>query len=601
MRKHLFLRAPFSLARGAARSAAVLATLGLVSAGIATGATTFQLAYMYGTSGPASGGTAVNLVGNQFDPGATVTIGGVSATASVTSSTRIGATTPGRNAGALYDVVVTNPGNPPAVLTKGWFADFLDVPQASPYHAPVETIIRDGITSGCGGGNYCPTSPVTRGQMAVFLLRAEHGSAYVPPPATGTIFGDVTVNTSFADWIEQLYAEGITGGCLGGSPPMFCPTASVTRGQMATFLLKIYHGTGYAPPAATGVFADVPVSMPLAPWIEEMARLCGDDGLRRQQLLPGQPRHARADGGLPREDVPPPRGHPLPPAGHMGTQGFRDLGPARRGQPLLAREPVQRGALAVPGPAARARRRARRLRRLLPPRQLHQLPAPLAVLPERALPGGSAAAAHAVLPPQDQRHLDEHDHPAESDGSLHQRAERERLRELSRRPRGHDAEPGDGRVSQHGVEHQDESERELRPRGHAALLDRHGAPQPGRHDAEQRRDRLPDGQLRPVGRRQPQARADRLVHPRGLRHAQRRHGQHRQLPDPDARPSQWLGPGRPAHADRQESLRRIPAEQDGRRLPDLDPGGPAGGPGPQHGDRRHVQPSERRARISPRS
>jgi len=217
---------------------AVLATLGLVSAGIATGATTFQLAYMYGTSGPASGGTAVNLVGNQFDPGATVTIGGVSASASVTSSTRIGATTPGRNAGALYDVVVTNPGNPPAVLTKGWFADFLDVPQASPYHAPVETIIRDGITSGCGGGNYCPTSPVTRGQMAVFLLRAEHGSAYVPPPATGTIFGDVTVNTSFADWIEQLYAEGITGGCLGGSPPLYCPDSALTRGQMAVFLSK---------------------------------------------------------------------------------------------------------------------------------------------------------------------------------------------------------------------------------------------------------------------------------------------------------------------------------------------------------------------------
>ena len=60
-------------------------------------------------------------------------------------------------AGALYDVIVTNPGEPSGVLPKGWFADFLDVPQASPFHAPVETIIRDGITSGCGGGNYCPT------------------------------------------------------------------------------------------------------------------------------------------------------------------------------------------------------------------------------------------------------------------------------------------------------------------------------------------------------------------------------------------------------------------------------------------------------------
>jgi uncharacterized protein (DUF1800 family) len=289
MRSDPFLRAPVSLARVAARASAVLATLGLVSGGIAQAATSFQVAYMYGTSGPASGGTAVNIVGNQFDPGATVTIGGISATASVTSSTRIGATAPARNPGALYDVIVTNPGDPPAVLTKGWFADFLDVNQASPYHAPVETIIRDGITSGCGGGNSCPTSPVTRGQMAVFLLRAEHGSAYVPPPATGTIFGDVTTSTPFADWIEQLYAEGITGGCLGGSPPLYCPTASVTRGQMATFLLKIYHGTGYAPPPASGVFSDVPVSMPLAPWIEEMARLSITSGCGPGLYCPSNP------------------------------------------------------------------------------------------------------------------------------------------------------------------------------------------------------------------------------------------------------------------------------------------------------------------------
>ncbi len=125
--------------------------------------------------------------------------------------------------------------------------------------------------------------------MAVFLLRAEHGLEYVPPPETGTVFGDVPVGSNFAPWIEQLYAEGITGGCLGGSPPMYCPTATVTRGQMAAFLLKIYHGTSYTPPAATGVFSDVPVSMPLAPWIEEMARLSITSGCGPGSYCPGNP------------------------------------------------------------------------------------------------------------------------------------------------------------------------------------------------------------------------------------------------------------------------------------------------------------------------
>ncbi len=291
MREKPFLRADVLhlIARGAGRCAtAVLATLGLLSGGIASGATPFQLAYMYGTSGPASGGTAINLVGNQFDPSATVTIGGIPVSATVTNSTRIGTTSPTRTAGALYDVIVSNPGGPSGILSKGWFADFMDVPQASPYHAPVEAIIRDGITSGCGGGNYCPTSPVTRAQMAVFLLRAEHGAAYAPPPATGTVFADVAAGDFGADWIEQLYAENVTGGCAT-NPLRYCPNSSVTRAQMAAFLLKVYHGPGYVPAGATGVFADVPVSIPLAPYVEEMARLWITTGCGGNNYCPNNP------------------------------------------------------------------------------------------------------------------------------------------------------------------------------------------------------------------------------------------------------------------------------------------------------------------------
>jgi hypothetical protein len=82
---------------------------------------------------------------------------------------------------------VTNPGGFSGTLLKGWLAGFLDVPQANIFHGDIERIFRNGITAGCRGGNYCPASLVTRAQMAVLLLKAEHGSAYVPPACAGSV------------------------------------------------------------------------------------------------------------------------------------------------------------------------------------------------------------------------------------------------------------------------------------------------------------------------------------------------------------------------------------------------------------------------------
>ncbi len=130
----------------------------------------------------------------------------------------------------------------------------------------VETVFHHGITSGCGTGVFCPDASVSRAQMTVFLLRAEHGSAYAPPPATGQVFSDVPANAFAASWIERLAAEGITAGCGNGTK--FCPTDPVTRAQMAAFLLKTEHGSSWTPPPATGEFTDVPISNPFAPWVE---------------------------------------------------------------------------------------------------------------------------------------------------------------------------------------------------------------------------------------------------------------------------------------------------------------------------------------------
>jgi len=51
-------------------------------------------------------------------------------------------------------------------------ASFLDVPANHPFFQYVEALAASGVTGGCGGGDYCPDAPLTRGQMAVFLAKA---------------------------------------------------------------------------------------------------------------------------------------------------------------------------------------------------------------------------------------------------------------------------------------------------------------------------------------------------------------------------------------------------------------------------------------------
>jgi hypothetical protein len=147
---------------------------------------------------------------------------------------------------------------------------FADVPLTYWAYSYIERLYNAGITGGCGTNPliYCPGAIVTRAQMAVFLLSGLHGSAYVPPNATGTVFTDVAVDSFAAAWIEQLYAEGITAGCGTG---FYCPNATVTRAQMAVFLLRTKHGSTFVPPQATGIFTDVPVGSFGADYIEQLA------------------------------------------------------------------------------------------------------------------------------------------------------------------------------------------------------------------------------------------------------------------------------------------------------------------------------------------
>ncbi|PKN92841.1 MAG: hypothetical protein CVU44_12480 [Chloroflexi bacterium HGW-Chloroflexi-6] len=115
---------------------------------------------------------------------------------------------------------------------------FGDVSAAHWAAAWIEQLAAENITAGCGGGNYCPDKVVTRAEMAVFLLKSKHGDTYVPPVADGTVFGDVAADHWAAAWIEQLAAEGITGGCGAGN---YCPAKPVTRAEMAVLLVRTFN------------------------------------------------------------------------------------------------------------------------------------------------------------------------------------------------------------------------------------------------------------------------------------------------------------------------------------------------------------------------
>ncbi|MBL8063023.1 MAG: S-layer homology domain-containing protein, partial [Anaerolineales bacterium] len=168
---------------------------------------------------------------------------------------------------------------------------FSDVPfdyWSWPY---IESILNAGITGGCSSNplSFCPTQSVTRAQMAVFILKGIHGQSFTPPSInSNTGFDDVASDYWAAAWIKQLAAEGITGGCGNGN---YCPENTVTRDQMAVFLLKAKYGSSYTPPAVNGNtgFSDVPADYWAAAWIKQLAAEAITGGCGGGNYCPSNP------------------------------------------------------------------------------------------------------------------------------------------------------------------------------------------------------------------------------------------------------------------------------------------------------------------------
>ena len=119
----------------------------------------------------------------------------------------------------VNDTIVLDP-NAPGEMP------FTDV---TSFRTAIQWLWDNGITGGCTPTKFCPNAPVTRAQMAMFLDRTMD----LPSDPAGTDYFDDDDGKTGEASINDLAFSEITGGC---GPRRYCPTASVTRAQMAIFL-----------------------------------------------------------------------------------------------------------------------------------------------------------------------------------------------------------------------------------------------------------------------------------------------------------------------------------------------------------------------------
>ncbi len=116
---------------------------------------------------------------------------------------------------------------------------FVDVPDGHIFHEEVSFVADRQITVGCtaDGLNYCPEDPVTRAQMAAFLLRSIVHDAHLP--SYQGYFQDVPDGQWYTGFVEHLREHEITRGC-NPEGTLYCPEQQVTREQMASFLVRTF-------------------------------------------------------------------------------------------------------------------------------------------------------------------------------------------------------------------------------------------------------------------------------------------------------------------------------------------------------------------------
>jgi len=132
----------------------------------------------------------------------------------------------------------------------GTCAVFVDA-MGNTHEAALEALAERGILDGteCADDRICPNDAIERWAMAVWLVRAIDGRE--PLAVSTSRFADVDTDEWWLPYVARMAELRITRGCEVGPPRRFCPDRPVTRGEMASFLVRALD-LGAAPPAGFG-------------------------------------------------------------------------------------------------------------------------------------------------------------------------------------------------------------------------------------------------------------------------------------------------------------------------------------------------------------
>lgn len=90
---------------------------------------------------------------------------------------------------------------------------FTDVPADSFGFAWIQKLYELGITTGCGPSLFCPTDQVARDQMAAFIIRMRYGASLSVPYPSTPYFTDVPPSEFAFSYVQRMKEDAITSGC----------------------------------------------------------------------------------------------------------------------------------------------------------------------------------------------------------------------------------------------------------------------------------------------------------------------------------------------------------------------------------------------------